>query len=233
MSKPIFPKFKSSPALQAAMYYARKRQRLVRIAAAIPRDILAAIEATDIFAALGTLASFSTFDPAKTDASITLSNGDLTATGSTIGSFRLSLGKTGHSTGKYYNEFFIVAQLAAIDLVGIANASAPQNYLGSDNNAIGWDRDGRTLITSSNQLSVATWTTGDTLGIALDLDNGKVWFRNGAGGWNNDVIGNQNPATNTGGISPAVAPSTSGTAYTVNFGASAYANAAPSGFGNW
>jgi len=31
MSKPNFPKFKSSPALQAAMYYARKN-RLARLA---------------------------------------------------------------------------------------------------------------------------------------------------------------------------------------------------------
>jgi hypothetical protein len=65
--------------------------------------------------------------------------------------------------------------------------------------------------------------------------------RGPSGNWNNDVIGNQNPATNTGGF-PCAGVFTSGTIYaavflgntsvsqTINLGSSAFANTIPAGF---
>lgn len=87
----------------------------------------------------------------------------------------------------------------------------------------------------------ATANPNDIWGVAVDMGNNAIWFRLNGGNWNNNV--SDNPATNTGGIS--ISPmNTSGTlwaefyinntdALTVNFGASAYNNSAPSGFGNW
>jgi hypothetical protein len=67
------------------------------------------------------------------------------------------------------------------------------------------------------------------------------WMRKGSGNWNGDATAN--PATGVGGViiqsgsfDPAVgfaSSSSANGAYTADFGATAYANAAPSGFGNW
>jgi len=40
--------------------------------------------------------------------------------------------------------------------------------------------------------------------MALDLTAKKVWFRVGSGGWNNDILANQDPAGGVGGIDVAV-----------------------------
>jgi hypothetical protein len=88
----------------------------------------------------------------------------------------------------------------------------------------------------------AVWTTGTVIDEAVDLVNNRVWYRAGGGNWNGS--GTANPATNTGGIDistlnpgPYFAANSLGTTvgetYTVNFGATAYSFAAPSGFGNW
>jgi hypothetical protein len=50
-------------------------------------------------------------------------------------------------------------------------------------------------------IAPAISSAGTILCIAYDSTLGKVWVRNGANNWNNDVIANQNPATGTGGIS--------------------------------
>lgn len=184
------------------------------------------------------------FDPARKDTSITLSGGNLTATGS-VASFANALATVSKSAGKFYREVTIGASNGT-DLIGMANSSiATTAYLGQDSNAIGWVKDGRVLIAANLLVTIATWATGNVLSEAVDLGNQKVWFRVGNGGWNNDILANQNPATNTGGISfstpfpvagpyfPAVCADAAGTQFTVNFGATAYAQSVPSGFGNW
>jgi hypothetical protein len=186
-----------------------------------------------------------TFDPLQKDSSITLSGGNLTATGSSS-SFASVLATISKSTGKYYHEI-TVGSSNGTDLIGMANSTFPlaSLFLGQDNNSIGYVNDGRVLIGANLLTTIAAWTTGNLLSMAVDMGNQKIWFRVGSGGWNNDILANQNPATNTGGISfltpfpvtgpyfPAVCPDASGTQYTANFGATAYAQSVPSGFGNW
>jgi hypothetical protein len=185
-----------------------------------------------------------TFDPAHTDASIALSNGNLTATGSVVSAFKNAFGTISKSAGKFYHEVSIGASNGT-DLIGLANnsLSVAGPYPGSDLNSCGWVKDGRVLINVSPAATIATWATSNLLSQATDLDNKKIWFRLGSGGWNNDILANQNPATNTGGVSistlnagpyfPVVCPDAVGTAFTANFGATAYTQSAPSGFGNW
>jgi hypothetical protein len=80
--------------------------------------------------------------------------------------------------------------------------------------------------------------------VAVDRTNNKIWFKNltAGSGWNNAVIGSQNPATNTGGIDisaitgsvyPMSDQNDLNDARTVNLGASAYAGVIPAGFTNW
>ncbi len=83
-------------------------------------------------------------------------------------------------------------------------------------------------------------TAGMVLGVAYDPDTRKVWFRVNGGNWNNDVIGNQNPATGTGGVvadgtyKPRVCVTSAqavGATTTLNHGnGTAFAAAAPAGF---
>jgi hypothetical protein len=95
---------------------------------------------------------------------------------------------------------------------------------------------------NSGLAGLGACATGDVIGLAIDLDNRKAWFRKApSGNWNGLAIGSQNPATNTGGI--AIPPGSvtpictfggsggvAGNVFTGNFGASAFVGAVPSGF---
>jgi hypothetical protein len=85
---------------------------------------------------------------------------------------------------------------------------------------------------------------GYTFGIALDITHTKIWVYDGRSGlWNNDVIANQNPASNTGGVTytttgalfPAWSNNNNNTpglngSVTANFGATSFVYTMPSGF---
>lgn len=88
-------------------------------------------------------------------------------------------------------------------------------------------------------------TVGDTLMHAVSLTWGKYWVRNSATGlWMNDILANQNPATNTGGVSITYIPGGSAlfaavsvagvqaldNIATANFGASPFVNPTPAGY---
>jgi hypothetical protein len=85
---------------------------------------------------------------------------------------------------------------------------------------------------------LGTWANGTVGGIAVDLDNRKIWFRKApAGNWNNS--GTADPATNAGGVTiPAgtmvpfvtFGAAAAGFVWTANFGASTFTGAVPSGF---
>lgn len=92
---------------------------------------------------------------------------------------------------------------------------------------------------SDTGLSVGGWAAGDTIGVALDLDNAKVWFRKNGGLWNGNA--GHDPETNSGGIDLssiaghpwflyAGANPTSESVFSANFGDAAFDDPAPSGF---
>jgi len=155
----------------------------------------------------------------------------------------------GHSTGKYYFEYTITSTINSFTCCGIANAAHALNgeFLGGGTNSLSYVPSGSVFVNSAQfpGTPIASFTTGDTVGLAFDLTTQKLWARVGAGGWNNDILANQNPATATGGLDfvgrlaagvvyfPAAFDSNPGSGLTANFGQTAYAHAAPSGFGNW
>lgn len=185
---------------------------------------------------------FATLNPLNKGANITLSGGNLIATNG-ANAFNSAGSTHSHSTGQFY--FEAVETVGASNVVvGMANSSATAgNFYGSNLNSIGWISDGRVLVNSATIATIQTFAAGNTVCVAADLTNSKIWFRANGGNWNNDVIANQNPATNTGGVTlggvnagpyfPGVSAFPTGAVWTVNFGASAYAQAVPSGFGNW
>jgi hypothetical protein len=121
--------------------------------------------------------------------------------------------------------------------VGICNASmgfADGAYIGSTTNGISWYCGGDVYYNGSAVISIGAWNASVVLCIAMDGGN-KIWWRNGAGNWNNS--GTDNPATNTGGrdvsgmgdVYPTFCVRNAG-AMTANFGATAFTHTPPSGF---
>ncbi|MEH2569663.1 SPRY domain-containing protein [Bradyrhizobium sp. AZCC 2289] len=187
--------------------------------------------------------TYATLDGAVTAG--TLSNGNLTYTHTSgNGTARSTAQK---NSGKWYFEITAGTGIAA----GGTNSSVGVMKLGAtDINVLnGSDagmvlKGGNAAIFSNNASSGLSLgvdiADGNIIGVAVDLDNHKIWFRKApSGNWNGQAIGSQNPATNTGGASLSVWNATTlspyagfdaGGSWTANFGASAFTGAVPSGF---
>jgi hypothetical protein len=179
-------------------------------------------------------------------ATITFSNGNLTATSNAAGGggTRATVSK---STGKYYFEATMSTWSGTGAETGLATSSAT---------LLGGGLAGQAAVTRSqggvngsiyingtySGSSLGPRTSGDIIGIASDLVAGLIWFRAApSGNWNGS--GTANPATGVGGISlgalagsvlfPFFAASSTGQVATANFGASAFSGAVPSGFISW
>jgi len=165
---------------------------------------------------------------------ITLSNGNLTATGSSSEvAVRATAGKT---SGKYYWEVTAESATSSYAQVGIMSMSSQLDFgLGSVGPGAGYALSG-TITSWATGATACTYSTGAVIGIALDLDTGMLYFsRDGvwqAGG---------KPESSTGGIgfggtSQTMYPAVSlgiGDVLTANFGQSAFAHTPPSGFKAW
>jgi hypothetical protein len=194
-----------------------------------------------------------TFNPSDKSPNVALSGGNLTghndgSLGSSDSGVRSIAFK---KSGKYYIEGSFSALGTSGDTGwGITIGSAPLNTVGNTvANAAIYYKAGFLWVNAVNVATPGAYTTGDTLCIALDLDNEKIWVRKGAAGlWNGS--GTDNPATNTGGKSIAAFATTGSTAiyglfvtggvgasgadtFTANFGDSAFVGTAPAGFNIW
>lgn len=188
-----------------------------------------------------TVAAYTTWNPSDKDSSITLSGGNLTATGG-INGYRAVRAVRGISTGKYYWEIpFVAANGANVSIsMGVANASAALNtYIAADAN--GWiinPTNGYALTQAGAPPSISgyisTFSVGDIACIALDMTNGKIWFRKNNDAWassGNPVTGT-NPAFSslTGTLYPAITLGNIGDTMTARFRADSLSYSAPSGF---
>ena len=121
--------------------------------------------------------------------------------------------------------------------------SSGSSFMGDPSgNSIALYEDGAAYVAGASIATGVTFATGDTMGMAMDIGGGLIWWRNGAGNWNGS--GTADPATGTGGVDfsglslgpifigaeleEVVTPA----AFTLNPGPS-YAHAAPSGFTGW
>ena len=186
-----------------------------------------------------------TFNPSDITAHITLSGGNLIATQNAVSTTEAVRAVDGKTTGKYYIEFTIGGTWAGGNSgVGIASISAtlagllPSAALGSI-----YFKGGTVYVNTVSQGALTAQAAANVVGVAVDLDANLIWFRIGAGNWNGNAA--YSPATGIGGYStasvttnglltfPAVTLGSNGDTVTANFGATAYANTAPTGFGTW
>ena len=177
--------------------------------------------------------TYSTWDPLKKSSGATLSNGNLTATmGSATGMF---LSTVGISSGKKYWEVALGNNPSASQIPGIAKVQASYaNWCGQTATSYGVDNFNGSLFNGGGVALAGVYpaqgypTGGVTFGIALDMDNGKLYIRDSTG-W----YGGGTPGT-------AVVTGLTGTYYaaggyqfdaqTANFGASTFAYPVPAGF---
>jgi SPRY domain len=156
---------------------------------------------------------------------ITFSNGNLDASWSATAGYAIVLGTIGVSSGKWYWE--ATCNAASNWVVGIANDQVSRTqYPGGDTNSWGYSNDGKKYTNNAGVAYGATYTAGDVIGVALDMDGGTVTFyKNGA---------SQGTAFTglAGVLFPAVSEGSSATsaAYSFNFGQRAFASAAPAGY---
>jgi hypothetical protein len=198
--------------------------------------------------------TYDTFDPdAFVQSGHALSGGNLvvTQTSSIVGSSAQTV--EGKSAGKWYMEFTDGPDASTGKLFGLCPV---WGYLGgfgpgngpastTPNNDTGWGykSNGAVQAFQANQTSVnaTTYANGNVVGMAIDIDNKRLWFRNSAGTWIG-TSGTPDPATNTGGfditlelyggglIYPCVFMLQNTEAFTANFGASGFTYTPPSGF---
>jgi hypothetical protein len=183
-----------------------------------------------------------TLDPSHLGSLVTLSNGNLTATGAGGNSSARSIAN--HTSGKYYCETTIGQ--ASNSIIGVIDGTASLNdWVGDSPNSAGAGSSGFSGVWFTNASGTAiaspTLTAGHTYGLAVDMTNKSIWIKDLTGGGNWNVNASANPATNVGGQSltsittayVGVTPSGGGDNMTLNFGASAYVGTPPAGFGNW
>jgi hypothetical protein len=181
------------------------------------------------------------FDSGNAGTGWVLSNNNLTATKSDS-NWNSVLTKNGlDSTGLHYYEASInVNSFGFTNGVGVtSSAQSVSNVIGNNNNGIAYYSDGTVRYNAGTLTSLATYTAGDIISVAVDFTNNKVWFRKNAAGWNNDILANQNPASNVGGYdisaraNAAIEPAVSGDgtdAMTGQFSKSSWTQSVPSGY---
>ena len=110
-------------------------------------------------------------------------DGNTTTTSGSGNAWGTLLSTIGASSGKYYCEAKVSA-IGTYAMVGICDMNADaQNgssawYLGKTAGSAqyGYDSNANLYTNDSNTSYGSTWTTGDIMGIAMDLDNNKLYF---------------------------------------------------------
>lgn len=194
-----------------------------------------------------------TWNPAAagTGTLLAFSNGNLTATlpSNPPSVYQSMKVVAGHSSGLYYAEFTGISVLeAGAGIIGLADsATLPEavfstvGTLGHFNTGNQWKSNGSFYASAG-----AIWASGDRIGFAVNLTAKLMWLRVNGGDWEGDVIANQNPAGNIGGIdlTSYMAGATGpfylaftllrdGDTVTANFGATAFVDTPPTGYGSW
>jgi len=136
------------------------------------------------------------------------------------------------SSGKWYAEIALVS--GTFHRVGVCNSAGIAQDLGGSANGWCYLSDARVFNNGSTSSYGVTSTNGDIINVALDLDNGRVWYgKNGTWMASGDPATNSNPSqtfTANQLMTFAVASGSGTIVYTGNFGQRPFAYTPPTGF---
>ena len=178
-----------------------------------------------------TAANYCVLNPLSLASSTTLSEANLKGVSSTFNN--LQSGTVAVSSGKWYWELTFGGSLG---MVGIVPASAPPTTdLGYTATSYGYRSSTGTKYNNGSATAYGnTYTTNDVIGVALDLDNGKLFFSK-----NNTWQNSGDPAAGTnaaftglsGSFMPAAGtPDTTAATWYWNFGQRPFTYTPPTGF---
>lgn len=168
---------------------------------------------------------YTTFDPAFKRSDITLSGGNLTAAvaNNLVNGQTASIITT--TSGKWYCEIYI-STLGDFGVLGITAKGSATQWPGLALNDWGYSNGGNIYNNSGVVTTVASFTSGDTIGIALDMDGLTIKFYK-----NNVLQTTQTIAASAFGVGVGeTAAAANATTYTANFGATALTYTPPSGY---
>lgn len=157
---------------------------------------------------------------------ITLSNGDLTATGTATPAFNYNVrGNTAGVAGRYFEVVFTTLNTGTGGAgIGLANATQSLSAYPGDPNGIGWFVGGYAEYPGSGALNWGVFAVNDALGVLLEASDAK-FYKNGT------LVGTA-ATLPSGSLYPVVSLANTGDAGTVNFGAKAF-SFLPSGATGW
>ena len=178
--------------------------------------------------------NYATLNSVRLPASVTLSNGNLdVSTGNT------SEGATGTiavNSGKWYWETTFNTQTSGNTMiVGVVNSDTATTFPTGTNGFGYYGSSGNKYGNGGDASYGATYTTGDIIGVAIDIDNGKIWWsKNGTFQASGDPVAGTNAAytTNIAGRSwmPSIGTGAGTITASSNFGQRPFAYTAPSGY---
>jgi hypothetical protein len=123
------------------------------------------------FATLNTLTG-------ATHTGLTIANGNLTIDGNTGTAWRSLMATLGVSSGKWYYEVKVknLADNVRIGLIDVDDMLQANGYFNSKARGYAYNNDGQKSNNNSSASYGNSYTTNDIIGIAMDLDNGKLYF---------------------------------------------------------
>jgi len=154
---------------------------------------------------------------------VTLSNGNLNATNAATGN-KSSYSTIGVSSGKWYAEgVWTTTGSTAILGVALQGYANTDGFAGGTLYSYGYEFSGQKYNNGSGVSYAATWTNGDVIGVALDLDAGTItYYKNGTS--QGTAFTGLSAGTYFIGVSLQTATCD------INFGQRPFAYTAPSGF---
>jgi len=159
---------------------------------------------------------YATANPLHFNATIpsagTLSNGNLTFTSSQGGSAYPAMYSTmAVSQGKWYAEFKVTTANSAI--IGIGSGIPSGGFFGGGVYDYAYYYDGAFYNNGGNTGSQSSYTDGDIISVAMDLDNNKVYVAK-----NNTWQHSGNPSASSGGYTITAPSSTNTGVYHIAYG---------------
>ena len=170
--------------------------------------------------------TYATWNPSDKSASITLSNGNLTASASAGGHIVARCNQS-KSSGKWYWEITVGAPANSISGLGVCSAAQGLDVYPYSSTRTAWDyqQAGNVGYNDAYNPTYTAYTTGDVLGFALDASAGTTAvYKNGTlqGTISHTIVG-----------APPYYPAVyfyGASAVTANFGATAFTYSPPSGY---